>query len=167
MRRHWYTMYREIVLNTDSLTRIAITGHRLLTDAHAKVIKQVMHNIVSEKVSHIYFGGAVGADSLALTCAYDEITGKGCLTRLIVVVPDTVDKQQQEAQQYYGLAHEVIELKNPITALDGYLSYRKRNTYMVDNSDRLIAFYNGDKRTGTYQTIRYADRVGKPVVIRK
>ena len=40
----------------------------------------------------------------------------------------------------------------------GAVSYKKRNYYMVDNADFLLAVYDNDKkvRSGTGQTVNYA-----------
>ena len=42
----------------------------------------------------------------------------------------------------------------------------KRNQYMVDNSDMLVAVYDG-KGGGTGQTVKYAESLGKEMVILK
>ena len=40
----------------------------------------------------------------------------------------------------------------------------KRNKYMVDNSDVVIAVWNGEK-SGTGNTVRYAESCGKSIII--
>jgi uncharacterized phage-like protein YoqJ len=42
--------------------------------------------------------------------------------------------------------------------------YADRNRYMVDHSDLVIAVYNGNRRSGTYQTLHYALEQGRRVV---
>ncbi len=41
---------------------------------------------------------------------------------------------------------------------------QKRNRYMVDNSDILIAVWNGEERGGTWDTIKYARRQNKKII---
>ena len=41
----------------------------------------------------------------------------------------------------------------------------KRNRYMVDKSELVIAVFNGTKSGGTWYTINYARRSGKQVEI--
>lgn len=41
--------------------------------------------------------------------------------------------------------------------------YQRRDEWMVDNCDLLAAVWDGEKRGGTYNTIRYAERVGREV----
>lgn len=40
---------------------------------------------------------------------------------------------------------------------------QKRNRYMVDRSDLVLAVWNGEKRGDTWYTIEYANKTGKPV----
>lgn len=43
--------------------------------------------------------------------------------------------------------------------------YDVRNRYMVDNSQALIAIYNGSETGGTYNTIRYAMKCGREITV--
>ena len=40
---------------------------------------------------------------------------------------------------------------------------QKRNGYMVDKSDLVLAIWNGQRKGGTWNTIKYAISVGKPI----
>jgi len=40
---------------------------------------------------------------------------------------------------------------------------QKRNRYMVDNADLVLAVWNGEKHGGTWYTINYARKKGKPI----
>lgn len=46
-------------------------------------------------------------------------------------------------------------------------SYYKRNRYLVDHADCLVAVYDNNRnvRCGTGMTVRYAEKKGKPVVM--
>ena len=43
--------------------------------------------------------------------------------------------------------------------------YQQRNKYLVDNSSRLIAVFNGDYKSGTGKTIQYALKKNIEVII--
>lgn len=43
--------------------------------------------------------------------------------------------------------------------------FMKRNKFMVDNSDFVLAVWNGQKSGGTYQTISYAKKLRKKIII--
>jgi uncharacterized phage-like protein YoqJ len=40
----------------------------------------------------------------------------------------------------------------------------KRDEAMVDDSDKVLALYNGDTKGGTYHTVTYAKKQNKPVI---
>lgn len=46
-------------------------------------------------------------------------------------------------------------------------SFHKRNRYLVDHADYLIAVYDNDRtvRSGTGQTVQYAEKLGKSIVV--
>ena len=44
---------------------------------------------------------------------------------------------------------------------------QKRNEYMVDKSDLVIAFWNGEESGGTWNTMNYAKRKSKQLLIHK
>lgn len=128
----------------------AFTGHRDYGDP------AVLYSRLDQLNSRAYmFGGARGIDSDALT----YIAQTQPESQRIVVVPNTVSVQPAEAQHAIkNYATEVVELKNT-----GTNRYFIRNRYMVINSNRLEAFYDGRKTGGTYQTINFATSRGEKV----
>lgn len=43
-------------------------------------------------------------------------------------------------------------------------SYWIRDKYMVDNCDVLLAVFDGEQVGGTWITVQYAEKIGKPVI---
>jgi hypothetical protein len=117
--------------------------------------------IGNRSIKSIYFGGAAGSDTEALKAALYYRKGPG--PRLIVIVPDTVDSQPADTRQWTLKADEIVELKNPITSEDSYSSYKKRNEHLVDHGTFVVAFFNGNFKSGTGQAINYAEKCGKTV----
>lgn len=64
---------------------------------------------------------------------------------------------------------EVIEGASRVVNVDESQEYRgpwvyhKRNEWMVDNAERVLAYWSGKERGGTYACIKYARKVGKPI----
>ena len=68
---------------------------------------------------------------------------------------DILTVVNDEAQITYG--------KN-ITKFSSPFVYRERNYFMVEKSSEVIAFLNDNSyRSGTYQTVNYAERKGKKI----
>ena len=65
--------------------------------------------------------------------------------------------------------HAVLKAANGVTYVSdrpGRVAFFRRNEWMVDNSKRLIAVYTGAPG-GTKETILYAKRLGKEIVLIK
>jgi predicted Rossmann fold nucleotide-binding protein DprA/Smf involved in DNA uptake len=78
------------------------------------------------------------------------------------------DTWAAEAASRLGL--EVVVYRPATDGVRGYgeaaRRYHERNQRIVDACERLIAFVAADRRGGTEDTIRRANRAGKPVEIR-
>lgn len=151
---------------------VAITGHRKLSpDDAALVTARVEALIYDVRPSVVIFGGAVGVDTVALAAAQHHRSHHGGTvrahrSRLVVIVPDVVAAQPHEAREAIRLyADEVVEMRHTITRTDGWAAYRLRNEAMVDRAARVLAFWDGDARTGTGSCLAYAQRMGRGVWI--
>ena len=140
----------------------AITGHRTLGPKSTKRVWTAAATLLSNlSIDEVYLGGASGVDTEFLKAAL--YYRKNFRPRIIVVVPDTVDRQPISTKDWTRRADEIIELQESITADNRYLSYRKRNEYLVDRGTFVVAFFNGNFKSGTGQAINYAKKVGKTV----
>jgi hypothetical protein len=142
---------------------IAITGNRNLSEADIAIISAEMWLLVSDSsVKKVYFGGARGADDVALVQAFEQ-RHEWLFPKLVLVVPNKVKHQPRETHDHAIMADEVVELGLPITPQDFYAAYMSRNRYMVDRATEVVAFWSGDKDSGTYKTMEYAKAKGLPV----
>jgi len=144
--------------------RVAVTGNRGTTVRDRAVIRATMRALVADaEVAEIWFGGALGADTTALEAALEF--RRGARPRLIVVLPDTLAAQPRETRDASERADERIELGHPIRAEDRWRAYHERNRYLVEHATQLIAFWNGEPRSGTSATIGLARKRGMPVEV--
>lgn len=140
----------------------AITGHRKIGPISTRRVWSAASTLVKNlTIDATYLGGASGVDTEFLKAALHYRVG--LRPRLIVAVPDTVEKQPVTTREWTQKADEVIELLEPITSDNKYRSYKKRNEYLIDQSTFLIAFFNGDFKSGTGNAINYAKKCGKEV----
>ena len=64
--------------------------------------------------------------------------------------------------------YEILKSADKVTLVsDRYFNgcLFKRNRYMVDKSDLVIAVFNGEKKGGTFYTLSYAEKQGKHIQI--
>ncbi len=132
------------------MSSIAFTGNRDYTDRAS-----LYRGLDKVKADRYYFGGARGADTDALQ--YIKRTQPA--SERVVVVPNRwVDQPVAVRTVIKADATKIVEMGN-----SGPDRYQIRNRYMVDNADRVVAFTDGRKSGGTYNTIQYAQSQGKGV----
>jgi predicted Rossmann fold nucleotide-binding protein DprA/Smf involved in DNA uptake len=140
----------------------AITGHRAIGPISTRRVWTAATTLLKNlTIDAIYLGGASGVDTEFLKAILQ--LRSGVRPKVIVVIPDTVERQPVSTREWTRKADSIIELFEPITEDNRYSSYRKRNEYMVDQSTFLIAFFNGNYRSGTGSAINYAKKTGKKV----
>ena len=157
----------------------AFTGHRPSgfdfryneNDPHCLAVKE---RIMQETEKHIrngfcvfYSGMAEGADIWAaeavmrLKATYPHI-------RLIAAVP-FIGQRDHLHREYIDRYDKIISSCDGVAVISEKFiksCYRKRNRFMVDKCDALIAIYDESKyRSGSAQTVRYARSVGKDVTV--
>jgi predicted Rossmann fold nucleotide-binding protein DprA/Smf involved in DNA uptake len=157
---------RELLTEAETGTgrRVAITGNRGITAQDATAVRAKLRELVADpSVVLILFGGARGADTVALEEALAR--RKGGRPRLVVVLPDTIDAQPRDTWATTRRADERIELGRPIRVEDRWRAYHLRNRRLVEEAGELVAFWNGDPRSGTAATIGLARQHGLAVEI--
>lgn len=143
---------------------VSITAHRDIPKENIPIVHAVMKGIVTlPHVDEICFGGARGGDTEALRAALHFRIEKR--PKLTVIVPDVLKKQPQQTWEWSEQADEIVELGHEITGKDWYAAFGKRDQVLVDRANSLVAFFNGNYRSGTGKTIRMAETKGIKVTI--
>lgn len=139
--------------------KAAITAHRDLAESDRDIIFDTMFELITDsELEAIYFGGASGGDTVALQACLDIIMMDR--PQLIVVLPTKLTNQHPETWWMSSRADKLIEL-----GLEKkHSSYQIRDKYMVDNADKLIAFWDGIEKGGTYDTKIYGESLKKNVI---
>lgn len=145
------------------------TGHRILNQALKAFIKQIVTDeatkLINQGVRYFIAGGALGFDTLAAQTVLD-LKKDYAQIKLILAI---LCKNQSDKWSYENKV-EYEKIKNASDKVI-YLSEKyesscmlKRNKYMVDKSDFVIAAWDGRKRGGTYYTVNYAKKLGKKII---
>lgn len=145
---------------------IGITGHRpdrcggwTVPNEKSIKIKEELSKIFKEKDAQIVITGmALGSDMYASEVAIDMNIG------LWAAVPcDDQDLlwNKEQREKYKNL---INACSNVINVSPGYYQpYKmmKRNEWIVDNCDEMVAVWDGKNSGGTYKTIEYAKKENK------
>lgn len=142
------------------------TGHR--PDKLGGYGKEVFDKLVSlahdylseQSVDTIISGGALGWDQALAKAAIDL----GIPLTMALPFCGFDSRWPKESQQ--ALFSLCTKAKDVVYVCDsGYAPWKmqKRNEWMVDHADRVLALWNGTPG-GTANCVRYAEKVGKPIV---
>lgn len=143
------------------IMKVAISGTRDISPYDYPVIEGIIADIISEHPEEIIFGGASGADTVALAAACAILEGTRP-PKLTVIVPKRLKDQPLDAQEWAKeCADEVVELKAPRLDIE---AYRNRNIALLRRADGLVAFWDG-RSGGTGMTISLAQEAGLPTEI--
>jgi uncharacterized phage-like protein YoqJ len=117
-------------------------------------------------VTQFLSGMAIGMDTWAaeIILTFRE---QGYNVRLVCVLPceTQADSWNEEQRERYfhilELADEVIYVNTRYTSICMY----ERNKYLIDHSDNLIAVFDGNPQSGTAQTVNFAKKLNRNIVI--
>lgn len=156
----------------------AFTGHRPQklpwgydeTDAGCVKLKEALAAKIAELAdagtTDFLSGMAEGADTWA-ALAVLALREKNPALKLHCVLPckGQADRWTASARALY---FSILKRADTVT----YVSedYRRdcmleRNRYLVNHAARLLAVYNGERRGGTAMTVRYAQKMGREILI--
>lgn len=136
--------------------KVAITGHRpgRIVGQERDIKKWIEDYLAGVDCTEAYSGMAMGTDQIFAKVVEDMDIP------LICCYPYRRDKFHPIEQEINSKAKDVKFISEEYSKQ----SYWIRDKYMVDNCDVLLAVFDGNKKGGTWITVDYAQRIGKPVV---
>ena len=138
--------------------KIALTGHRPKrlpnrVSVSVWITEQLLK--YKDEIEEVYCGMAQGADQI--------FAGIAQMLEIPVICCYPYKKKK-----YYPKELEIInKSKDVIYTSEKYTGnnvYWIRDKYMVDNCDVLFAVFDGEENGGTWITIEYARKIGKPIL---
>lgn len=118
-------------------------------------------------------GGARGTDQLVAEYALEHPLVDGMKVAYWVVLPFPFEIMVGSGDGHYRWRSEHRErlarliagaefVPEPINKTHAVWAYHRRNEYMVDHAETVVAFWNGRRSGGTYACIKYALLGAKP-----
>lgn len=137
--------------------KIALTGHRpeRLRGHEEEVAAWINEQFKNyDNIELVYSGMARGADQIFANVAIEN--------NIPVVCCFAYKKKEHHPEE----SRIVFKAKQTIFVSERYSNeaYWKRDKYMVDNCDVLFAVWDGIEKGGTWITLDYAEKLGKPVI---
>ncbi|MCM1440290.1 MAG: SLOG family protein [Roseburia sp.] len=127
--------------------------------------KKVIDLIENHGFTHFISGMAIGADTdFASICLdlrdsrFPHITVEGAIP-----CPNQDARWTPNDKETYRELLKRLDTTTQVSPRYSYDCFQKRNEYMVDAADQVIAVWNGEKRGGTFNAICYAKKKQKPV----
>jgi uncharacterized phage-like protein YoqJ len=135
-----------------------------LTNNVSKHIEKELQSILDEyKPDSIISGMALGADTI-----WAELAIKNNI-ELIAAIPFKGQESRwpQKSQDRFNKILNYSKCKHVVVSDGEYSAYKMqiRNVYIVDNSDVMIAVWNGKEHGGTYNCLQYVKTKGKKLIV--
>lgn len=141
---------------------VAFTGHRSYDGGADAALDELLRTLFREGCATFLTGMAEGFDlsaGEAVVRLKEEFPG----VRLCCVVPHEGQargfsaENRERYERLLSAADEVIVLQSHYTPG----SFQRRNDYLVEHAERVVAWYDGSKQGGTCYTVRRARRLGR------
>lgn len=135
-------------------------------DKIKKQMETVVDQLIDKGVTCFYSGMALGVDMWGA----ELIIKKRKLNKNIKLIAAVPCRGQENkwSQQYKDRYNSILNKTDDIVYLaNAYTAtcMQERNKYMVDNSDYIIAVYDGGSSSGTGNTVKYARGLNKKIII--
>ena len=148
---------------------VCFSEHRSVPFAKRRELKQCLKSEIATAYAaayrYFYCGLAMGfhllaaAAALSLQCELHDL-------QVIAVLPFPAQShpRRKEAQAKYDAILRIVD--DVVVLSERYYNgcLLRRNDYMVNRSSRLIAYFDGNPKGGTFYTVREAKRQGLDIV---
>lgn len=139
----------------------------------AHKLARIIYNLYTKySVDNFITGGALGLDTVAFF-AVEYVKSKGYPVKNILAVPFKGQEGRWNAESVdrYNRMLKLADKVVYVDTIDGYTGNYNiakkldiRNHYMVDNSKFVVTAYDGSKKGGTYNCIKYAESHHKKII---
>ncbi len=124
----------------------------------------IEHAIIHNQTQRFICGSALGADA---DCAETIIRLRKKYPYIKLQIAEAYEKYGENyapknKARYLAIMAHADSVYNACKQFTPWCTAR-RNQYMVDNADMLIAIWNGEEKGGTFNTVKYALKKGLPI----
>ena len=140
----------------DKVKACCVTGHRDIpaeqVDRIRELLRQEILTAIEDGYTHFISGFAAGADLLFAELVAELKAVYPITLEAAIPYPGRIETPDKTFQRLIRCC-DVVKIHSDSYSKDCYM---RRNRYMVDRSQRVIAVYDGRSTGGTAATVRYA-----------
>lgn len=141
---------------------VSMTGHRPeKIDDPAWVKSAITATLLYVGATHVIQGMAAGVDLWSARCAFDLDIPYTCARPWEGHMPRVADRKSYDGALRNA---ERVVATDPSHKYPGPWVYQKRNEWMVDNAEAVIAVWDGSAG-GTANCVKYAQKVERPIFV--
>lgn len=142
----------------------ALTGHRYMpNNFDEKYLCERLSFIIDAGCSCFLCGMAEGFDLVALKCLIEIKKKKEIYLKACIPFPEQDRFYREKNKRFYKRSLSLCDEIYYISQNYSKGNYHARNRYMVDSSDKLLA-YCVKRDGGSFHTVNYALRLKKEVI---
>ena len=153
----------------ENLKSVCFSGHRIVPFAKQNEMMRLLRNEITKSYNEgyrcFYCGMAIGFDLLS---AKATLSLKTELPQIKIIAVLPFREQNEKWNEKNKVEYETIlkKVDDVVIVSDHYHQrcFLQRNDYMIQRSSRLIAFYDGKFRGGTFYTYRKAKFMGLEII---
>ena len=130
-------------------------------------LREAIEYLIGRGFTDFLSGGALGFDQIAAEIVLNLRDEKYPWLQLIMICPWNGQADKWTAEQRLRW-QGILEASDKVIYISDHYEksvFFKRNHYLVENADRILAAYNGDPHSGTGMIVRYAHQKGVKVSI--
>lgn len=145
----------------------AFTGHREIKENfNLKLLEETVKRFIEEGITRFYCGMAIGFDMIAADVVLKE-KEKNKNVELIACIPCPEQSKyfSPEDKEKYQRILSLCDGKEILSEHYYKGCMLTRDRYMVDSSDRVLAYLNHTEDGGTAYTVSYAEQKNKDIYI--
>lgn len=141
----------------DKAKTCCITGHREIPAARQKIIRELLQQeilaAIADGYTHFISGFATGADLLFADIVTEQKESYAITLEAAIPYPGRMKTPDKTFQRLIRCC-DTVKIHSDVFHKGCYM---RRNHYMVEQSQRVIAVYDGRRTGGTAATVRYAN----------